>query len=1090
MADTKVETLTVLFTDLVDSTAMRVRLGEEQADHVRHRHDAVITNAIREHHGRLVKHTGDGVMATFEGASDAVSAAIAIQQALDVENRLHADDPLRVRVGVSVGDVSAEADDCFGLPVVEAQRLEAAARPGQILCSSVVKALARGRGGHTFRSIGALSLKGLDEPVDADEVEWGALDLPSVDELPPALAHRSTFAFSGRAEPRAKVLDHWRACRGGATNVVLLAGEPGVGKTRLASELAREVQLDGALVLAGRCDELVGTPYQPFAEALTAQLRAPGGVLTLGPLRGELARLVPELDQYVPGLEPALDADADAERTKLFDAVVGWLNETAAHQPVLLVLDDLHWADHGSLLLMRHVAITQPVPNLLVLGTYRDTDVDRRHPLQSMLAELRRRGEVERIALEGLDTHEIAELMVAAAGHDLEADGLSLAQALHDETAGNPFFVGEVLRHLAETGAITQRDGAWVAGTDDFVLPEGVRDVVGRRLSALPEDTQRVLEAGAVVGARFDLDVVSVVSGLDEDEIVDLLDPAIAAHLVDETGIGSYRFSHALVRSTLHQELSSTKRSRLHRRTAEALEKLRTEDDLAGAGELAYHWSEASSAGETVKAIDAARHAAELALKAAAPMEAARWYAHALELTDEDNVRDRAEFMILAAHARLYGGDADAESDSLPAARLAETIDDLDLVVQALELAVRTNLSLGEAVDLERIEFIERTIERMGDVTPELRARVYCSLALQLIYTGDVTRRAELTSAVDALIGEIDDPLLRYRIGALCQRARPWSTLTTDYYRSRINSSEHRVVLAHDDVMVRYDAVQNEWFPNLVLGDGARARAGLAMLDEMAIRTRHPFLEDMVPFWSMMFHLVEGDLAGCERDKQLMIDRWTRHAWPSIEIYATSADAQMARESGLLPFLSDEVLAVEDNSVPTVRAGIAAIARKEAGDRDAVVQMVRQRGRNHFRDVIDDAALPIVYSTWSEAAAYAGAVDAINAWYERLSNDPELHFTTGGWYLGSATRNLGLLCSALGRDNEAMDWFAQAVAAHERMRTPPWLARTLLDWADHELTMGRRDAVRDHVDRALEVIGDLALDASRNRAAALRVRLA
>jgi class 3 adenylate cyclase len=268
MPDTKVETRTVLFTDLVESTAMRVRLGEEQADEVRRRHDAVINAAITEHHGELVKHTGDGVMATFEGTSDALAAAVAIQQNLDLANRSHPEDPLRVRVGISVGDVSAEGDDCFGLPVVEAQRLEAAAQPGQILCSSVVKLLARGRGGHTFRSVGALELKGLDDAVDAEEVDWQPLALPAAEDLPPALAYRGTFPFSGRVAARGQILDHWHACRDGATNVVLLAGEPGVGKTRLASEVAREVQLEGGLVIAGRCDELVGTPYQPFAEAL------------------------------------------------------------------------------------------------------------------------------------------------------------------------------------------------------------------------------------------------------------------------------------------------------------------------------------------------------------------------------------------------------------------------------------------------------------------------------------------------------------------------------------------------------------------------------------------------------------------------------------------------------------------------------------------------------------------------------------------------------------------------------------------------------------------------------------------------------
>ena len=1084
--EVKVETLTVLFTDLVESTAMRVRVGEETADRLRHRHDALVSAAIAEHHGRLVKNTGDGVMATFEGASDAVAAAVRIQQSLDAENRAQPEHPLLVRVGISVGDVSAEDDDCFGLPVIEAQRLEASARPGQILCSSVVRALARGRGGHSFRPVGALDLKGLDEPVDAEEIEWEPIAMPPRAELPPALTQRGVFAFAGRAEPRAKALGHWHEVSGGATKVVLLAGEPGVGKTRLASEVARQAQLDGGRVLAGRCDELVGAPYQPFAEALVDQLRVPGGRLSLGPLAGELTRLVPDLDSYVPGLEPPLAADADAERTKLFDAVCGWLAASSREQPVLLVLDDLHWADHGTLLLMRHVAITQPIPRLLVLGTYRDTDVDRRHPLSSMLAELRRRGEVERIALEGLDTDEIVELMSAAAGHELPEDGLTLARALHEETAGNPFFVGEVLRHLAESGAITQRNGAWVAGTDDFVLPEGVRDVVGRRLSALPDDTQRVLETGAVVGARFDLDIVAMVSGLDEDDVVDRLDPAIAAHLVEETGVGSYRFSHALVRSTLHQELSSTRRSRLHRKTAEALEKLRLDDDLAGAGELAYHWSEASAAGEPVRAIEAAKHAAELALKAAAPLEAARWYKHAIDLVDEDNVRDRIGLTILMADARLKGGFAEAAEDGLAAARLAEDIDDVDLMEQALSLNVRTNLSLGEASNPERIALLESAIARAAASSPAMRARLDAQLALELLYTGDVTRRGALCDEALALVPEVPDPVERHHLRMLVGRAMPWSRVTSSRARETLDEPDHAVVLRQEDPFVRHEALQNEWFMNLVLGNGDEARAAVAAFTEMAVLTRHPFIEDMVPLWTMQLHLIDGHLDACQRDVDLLIERWTRHSWPSVEIYASSAQFEMAREAGLLPFLTANELTPEPGDVPAVRAALAAIVALEAGDRPAVLRLLEQRGRNGFVDVPDDAALPVARAAWSEAAAFARHPVAAQQWYDLLVVDPERHFVTGGWYIGSPARNLGMLASALDRDGEATQWFERAAAAHERMSTPPWLARGLLDWAEHELARGRNSRAVELVDRALAAIGELPLASSRDRAMRLR----
>ena len=191
-APSRIETLSVLFTDLVESTGRRVRSGEEAADRDRLRHDRAVREAIEAQGGSVAKHTGDGVMATFTGASEAIGAAVAIQQAIDVENRRAGGEPLRVRIGVSAGDVSVEGEDCFGLPVVEAQRLESAARPGHILISSIVKVLARGRGGHRFTAAGALELKGLEGPLDADEVHWDPVETVAVDAAtPPALLSRA-----------------------------------------------------------------------------------------------------------------------------------------------------------------------------------------------------------------------------------------------------------------------------------------------------------------------------------------------------------------------------------------------------------------------------------------------------------------------------------------------------------------------------------------------------------------------------------------------------------------------------------------------------------------------------------------------------------------------------------------------------------------------------------------------------------------------------------------------------------------------------------------------------------------------------------
>jgi class 3 adenylate cyclase len=259
-------TAIVLFTDLVGSTELRSRWGEDAAEEERRNHDRLIAGPIEANRGRLVKNLGDGVMATFPGASDAVAAAVQIQQVLDRHNRTSARETLEARIGVSAGDVVVEDSDCFGTPVIEAARLCATAGGGQILVADVVRWLAGSAGGHQFTPVGTLELKGLPAAVVACEVSWEPLPV-SVVPLPALLTDIGRI-FVGRESQLERLDELWKEATAGKRRVALLAGEPGVGKTRLAAELAMRAHEEGAVVLAGRCDEDLGVPYQPFVEAL------------------------------------------------------------------------------------------------------------------------------------------------------------------------------------------------------------------------------------------------------------------------------------------------------------------------------------------------------------------------------------------------------------------------------------------------------------------------------------------------------------------------------------------------------------------------------------------------------------------------------------------------------------------------------------------------------------------------------------------------------------------------------------------------------------------------------------------------------
>ena len=315
-------------------------------------------------------------------------------------------------------------------------------------------------------------------------------------------------------------------------------------------------------MIYGRCDEDLGAPYQPFAEALRSLVPCLGAGKLRG-LRGveALLTLVPGLTDVLPDLPSPTRADPDTERYALFDAVVAVLGLASTSAPVVLILDDLHWAAKPTLLLLRHLLRFGEQARVQIIGTYRSTDLDRSHPLAAMLADLHRDGTATRIQLSGLDENDVTAYVAEAGYHDEE-----LARALASVTGGNPFFLIEALRHVDESG------GQW----DPSTLPQGVREAVSRRLSRLPAETNKALAAAAVVGSRFALELVEHVVG---DDLVDAFDEACKAGIVIEEPGGRYRFNHALVRQSLLAELPSVRRMRLHQRIATTLEDQPGADD-------------------------------------------------------------------------------------------------------------------------------------------------------------------------------------------------------------------------------------------------------------------------------------------------------------------------------------------------------------------------------------------------------------------------------------------------------------------------------------------------------------------------------
>jgi len=447
------------------------------------------------------------------------------------------------------------------------------------------------------------------------------------------------------------------AALGGRGAMLMIVGEPGIGKTRLAEEAGVYARLRGAQVLLGRCYESEASlPYIPFVQAIRSYVieQDPDALRTeLADGASDVAKLVSEIRQRIPDLPSAPQVEPEQERYRLFESVTSFLTNASLSNPIMLVLDDIHWADKPSLLLLQHLARRVPSSRLVVVCTYRDVELDRRHPLSEALASLRREHAFERVLLRGLNVEEVASMLEAGAQQELGPRGVPLAQAIHRESEGNPFFIEEIVRHLIETGGLYRRGDQWAIGADrieDLGIPEGIKEVIGRRLSRLSEACNTALSNGAVLGREFEFSVVGAMSGLDEDALLGAVEEALEHQLIVEAPgrVGpTYAFTHALVRQTLYDELSLPRKQRLHLKAAQAIEEVHTRNVEPFVSPLAVHYRLAGAAADPQKTIEYSLRAAQAASIVFSWEESATHLHAALELMEEQGAPPEARAGLL-----------------------------------------------------------------------------------------------------------------------------------------------------------------------------------------------------------------------------------------------------------------------------------------------------------------------------------------------------------------------------------------------------------------------------------------------------------
>ncbi len=456
----------------------------------------------------------------------------------------------------------------------------------------------------------------------------------------------------GRDDQLAALEGVLAGARDGRGRVVLVAGEPGIGKTRLAEEAARRAAAAGIQVAWGRCHEGDGAPaLWPWAHVvrqLTAEL-APGQLAAmLGPSAAWLGPLMPELAGPARPAGAGRLADLGAARFQLNQAVAGLLQRLADTRPLLVVVDDLHWADAPSLSLLAFLAADLKDASLVVLGTYRDVEVVPGRPLADTLGALAREPVVERISLGGLDRAGVARLVGRTIGGRPPEP---LVQAVADRCGGNPFFITELLRLLQSERRLAAPDAAVAARRE---VPVGVRDVLRARLARLPAQTATLLMVAAVAGRGFDLDLIEAVTGLDDEPALDAAEAAVLAGLVleDDRAAGRYRFAHALVRETIYEDISRARRARLHARVADALVATRSAEPEPAA-EMAYHCWQAAPVIGAARALPHLLRAGEQAVAQLAYEAADEQFKRALELADQLPASPQATEQEIHIAARL-----------------------------------------------------------------------------------------------------------------------------------------------------------------------------------------------------------------------------------------------------------------------------------------------------------------------------------------------------------------------------------------------------------------------------------------------------
>ena len=617
------QTLTFLFSDLRDYTRFVEQHGDTAATTLIRDYRTIVRAEVAKLAGAEIKTEGDSFYVVFTSARAAVSCGVAILREAERYSRGRPDRPMKVGVGIHAGEPVPHEGQYVGAAVIVAARLAQSASAGELLVTEVVRALLPRDGALSMEQRAGLQLKGIADAPQVFTVRWAVEERPAQRDATPGVSIAAAEPRSrqllcpeviGRGDELATLEAHLAEAVAGRGRTVLVGGDAGLGKSALLRQFGERATAGGARVIVGECSEVEARrPFGPVIDAFTH-----AGI----PLPDELA-------QGAPGAQPA----AETERYRVHAGFSARLTAASAAQPVVLVIEDLHWGDEATYELVPFLARKLRDRAVLIVATYRTDELHRTHPLNHVLAELARGRLADEVRLRRLTSEELGEMVKLALGLT-RATTREFRDALYARTEGNPFFVEEILRALVEKGELEYREGSWrrTKAVAELAIPVSVRDAVQQRLVTMPESAREIVQVAAVIGQRFEFDLLREVSGRDEAAVFEAIRAAIDAQLLAEEPEAeqeSYRFRHALSRESVLSDLLARERRLLHRKVGEAIERRtrrRTED-------LAYHFDEARDP----RALSYHAAAADEAIAAYAYSRAAHHLERAIEIAPDDD---------------------------------------------------------------------------------------------------------------------------------------------------------------------------------------------------------------------------------------------------------------------------------------------------------------------------------------------------------------------------------------------------------------------------------------------------------------------